>query len=321
MHRVLCCALSLGALLVSTAAVAAADTTPPEVAQAERLYSDGKFKESLAILNAYLKDHPRDATALADRGDDYEALDDQRSAIADYTAALAINPDYAYALASRCESYREIDHSQEALKDCDAAINLNPKLAYAYRERALLKVGSDVQAALADADRSVSLAPNNAFGLAVRCRIYVEMQSYSEALTNCNSAIALDPSEQYAYFQRGRIEIAQSQWNAAVADFEKTLQLDSSQTGSYYWLGIAQLNLGAYPAALAQADRYITNNVDDPDGHLLRAQIEVKLGNTAEARTSATNALRHYRIVNDESGAAKAQALLDSLGASSTPAP
>src|SRR5580700_6437112 len=140
MHRVLRSAFWVAAILVSATTVGLAAATPPEVVRAEHLYGDGKFKESLQVLDAYLKSHPGDVTALVDRGDDYEALNNQRAAIADYTAALAINPDYAYALASRCESYREIDERKSALADCNVAISLNPRLSYAYRERALLEV-------------------------------------------------------------------------------------------------------------------------------------------------------------------------------------
>ena len=85
-------------------------------------------------------------------------------------------------------------------------------------------------------------------------------------------------------------------------------------------MGVAKLSAGSYADALKDADSYIKSNGDDADGHLLRAEIEQKLGNTAEARTSATTALRHYRIDNDTSGAAEAQKVLDGLGGASAPA-
>ena len=103
--------------------------------------------------------------------------------------------------------------------------------------------------------------------------------------------------------------------------FQRRLRLDSDDTNAYYWRSAAKQALGSYAEALSDADQYIKANVDDADGYLLRAQIEIKLGNAAEARTSATSALRHYMIVNDQAGVAKAQALLDSLGKSGAQAP
>ena len=61
--------------------------------------------------------------------------------------------------------------------------------------------------------------------------------------------------------------------------------------------------------------------MEDGDGYLLRGQIEAKLGNAVEARTSATTALKYYRVVNDTDGAAKAQSFLDGLGAAASPSP
>lgn len=132
LKRALCFAGFAGLLLAVRVPIALADTAvAPEVTRAEKLYNDGEYRQAIDLLNVYLSTHPNDATALVDRGDDYEALDNQQAAIADYTAAIAINPEYAYAYASRCESYFELDQGQRAMDDCDKAIELNPKLAYA----------------------------------------------------------------------------------------------------------------------------------------------------------------------------------------------
>ena len=107
---------------------------------------------------------------------------------------------------------------------------------------------------------------------------------------------------------------AQQKWSAAIVDLAKALKLNSGDTNAYYWLTKALMAQGAYPDALRAVDLYIESDVDDADGHFMRAQIEEKLGDADQARISATNAQRHYMIVNDQAGAAKAQALLDSLG-------
>ncbi|HMF28859.1 MAG TPA: tetratricopeptide repeat protein, partial [Candidatus Cybelea sp.] len=134
-------------------------------------------------------------------------------------------------------------------------------------------------------------------------------------------ALALDPKSENAFFQRGRAEIGEEKWTAAIADFNKALEIDSSDSGAHYWLALAQFNLGSYPSALTEIEAYIPDNGDDGDGHLLRAQIEFKLGNAGEARTSASTALKQYRVANDVDGAAKAQKFLDSLGSAPPPSP
>jgi tetratricopeptide (TPR) repeat protein len=188
-------------------------------------------------------------------------------------------------------------------------------MTYAYRFRALVNLdqGSD-QAALADADRAISLSPNGARNLTARCRAYIALEKYDNAVNDCNAATAIDPTSDDAYFYRGRAEIAQQKWSAAAVDLAKALKLNPGDTNAYYWLTKALMAQGAYPDALRTVDLYIQSDVDDADGHFMRAQIEEKLGDADQARISATNAQRHYMIVNDQAGAAKAQALLDSLG-------
>ena len=119
----------LGALLPIAAQAAptpapSQETVSVDVLQAEKLSGSGDNKAALALLDRYLTQHPGDARALVDRGDVYEDLGNERSAIADYTAAIAVNPEYAYAYASRCESRWEIDQNRDALADCDKAVEL-----------------------------------------------------------------------------------------------------------------------------------------------------------------------------------------------------
>lgn len=305
--------------------IALAQSAGTEVARAKQLYDDGKFKDSVALLNVYLSSHPADATALVARGDDYQALGNQEAVIADYCAALAINGEYAYALASRCDSYHSIDQNQRARSDCDKAIELNPKMAYAYRVRALVELGEDdAQGALADADRALALAPSSPNAFTTRCHAYIVLQKYPEAVSDCTSAIAIEPNDEAAYFYRGESEIKLQNWEKAIADLEKDRQLDPQESNAEYWLALAFMGKGSYPDALNAIDGYIQSDADDADGHLIRASIEAKLGNSSQARISATNALKHYKIDNDQTGAAKAQAqaLLNALdGATPSPHP
>jgi predicted Zn-dependent protease len=66
MYRWLCCAFFGGAVVFSAAAAPADPPPASEVAQGEQLYNDGKFKESIQVLDPYLRAHPQDATALVE---------------------------------------------------------------------------------------------------------------------------------------------------------------------------------------------------------------------------------------------------------------
>jgi tetratricopeptide (TPR) repeat protein len=311
--RAFLCLAFLAAFALSAAVpVRAGDAVTP-IARAEQMYKDGKYKEAIALLNDYLTANPKDATALVDRGDDYAALGEDKAAVADYTAAIAVNPDFAYAYASRCDSRNSLDQNAEALPDCDKAIELDPKMAYPYRIRALIELQEgNPKAALADTDSAIGISANSAYSYQLRCRAYDDLGDLDRALPDCNDAIRLNPDMGEGYFQRGRVEIAQQNWTGAIADFTKSESIQPGPNG-HYWLALSRFKNGDLTEALSEDERYIQMKSDDGDGYLLRAQIEQKMGNTAQAKTSATDALRHYRIANDTNGAAKAQALLDSL--------
>src|SRR5262249_24656582 len=86
--------LMAGFLLVCAGApaLAADETVSLPLVQAEKLISQGQSKDAIVILDAYIARHDPDVRALVDRGDAYEGLGDQHSAIADYTAAIVLDP-------------------------------------------------------------------------------------------------------------------------------------------------------------------------------------------------------------------------------------
>jgi tetratricopeptide (TPR) repeat protein len=187
-------------------------------------------------------------------------------------------------------------------------------MGYAYRTRARVHIHlNDLDAALADANNAISSSSDNAYGYMIRCRVYVDLNQDSKALDDCNQAVAINPKLEEGYFQRGRAEIDLQKWTDAIADFTQAQKLDPGPNGKY-WLAFAQYNNGDYQEGLRNIQAYIAEKGDDGDGYYVRAQIQLKLGNRNEAKASAQEALRHYRIDNDDSGAKKAQALLDSIG-------
>ena len=72
----------------------------PRSRKAQTLLMQTRIEKRWRLLDTYLKTNAsKDAQALVERGDAYEALNRYTEAAADYTAALAINPDFAYAYA------------------------------------------------------------------------------------------------------------------------------------------------------------------------------------------------------------------------------
>jgi tetratricopeptide (TPR) repeat protein len=306
-------------MLIGLGTVALAEDAP-QVVQGQKLLDANKNQEALALLNTYLAQNPKDAQALVERGDAYEALNRYTEAAADYTAALSINPDFAYAYASRCESRENLDEYKPALADCDRALELDPKLAYALRERAYVNLDlNDVAAANVDADKAVEVDGEFAGSHGIQCRARWYADKFAEAATSCAAALQLDPKNYQGRFYSGRLAIHAADWKGAESMFSAILDDDSKDTGASYWRAMARQHLQENAGAMSDINYYISRYADEGDGYMVRARVEYQTHDLAAAKDDGATALRRYRIVNDTDSMAVAQKFLDDISAGKDP--
>lgn len=309
--RALAAAL-LFALSSSVCAVAA--TSVPTYDQAQALMNKNDFKGAIALLDRLLQADPKNVKALVLRGDAKDDAGDPTSALADYTAAIALNPDFAYAYATRCDTQTELEHYDDAVTDCTKALTLDSsnELALRARSKAYYFRG-DYQLALADAQQVVSLDPTDARAQMTACRAQFGAEQYDRARDACSKTITYAPDEENAYFYRGRSALQQKQYEPAIADLSKAVTIDSEFTGAHYWLSEAEYGATKYGQALSEIDSYMLAYPHDPDALMLRAHINEKLGKADAAKYDASEALRQFKIANDSDGMKAAQAFIDAL--------
>ena len=301
-------------LAFACVAGAAAATSVPTYDQAQKLVDKNDFKGAVVLLDRLLKADPKNAKALVLRGDAKDDLGDPTAALADYNAAIAINPEYAYAYATRCDTQTELEHYDEAVSDCTKALTLdsNSELALRARSKAYYFRG-DYQLALADAQEVVALNPTDSRSQMTACRANFGAKQYDAAHDSCSKTIAYAPGEENAYFYRGRSALEQKSYEPAIADLRKAVGIDSGFTGAHYWLGDAEYEAQKYGDALSEIDAYMLKYPHDPDALLLRARINQNLGKADQAKYDAQEALRQYKIDNDDDGMKQAQAFIDAL--------
>jgi len=58
-----------------------------------------RYEEALPDLSRAIRLNPRDARALASRGNAYQMVERYDEALADFSRAIGLNPGYAWALA------------------------------------------------------------------------------------------------------------------------------------------------------------------------------------------------------------------------------
>jgi tetratricopeptide (TPR) repeat protein len=115
---------------------------------------------------------------------------------------------------------------EAALADFDRAIELAPDDAWAITRRGVVHWSlRKYAAALADLDRAIELDPDYKWGFAVRGFTYGALEQYSEALVDFDRAIELDPDEARFHYGRWLLHVATSVPEKAQVDLSQALRL------------------------------------------------------------------------------------------------
>ena len=162
-----------------------------------------------------IRQFPRDAAALFNRGSGYLSKGDPDNAIADYTRVIQIDPGYSPAYYNRGIANEGKDQHDQAIADFSKAVEINPRHAGAFnaRARAYLEIGQRMLA-LADARRAVTLDPFDEQFLHTRANVYEALGHAQEAIADYRRVLASNPSMKPAADGLGRLGASLSASNA-----------------------------------------------------------------------------------------------------------
>jgi len=141
--------------------------------------------------------------------------------------------------------------------DADAAakkaVGLAPKLGPAYSALAELQIGRlDFASGLANLNRALALAPNNAEVLAIGARELPWLSDATEGLRLADQAIALDPLNGPTYQWRAYALIVLRRFRDAIAAGRKVLAVAPKQLTAHAQIGNSLLALNQVDQALAE---------------------------------------------------------------------
>ena len=183
----------------------------------------GDSAAALSDLNRALEIDANYFLAHQNRGRLHDARREYEAALADFTAALALAPNaqaQATCLFDRGTAQQSLGNLAAALKDYTAALQHNPRheLALGNRAGVLLSQG-DFVGALADANRLVELAEDDATSYFNRGVIHYEAKSWEAALADFSRAIELSPQLAPAWGYRGLAHLILKQTEKGRQDF------------------------------------------------------------------------------------------------------
>jgi len=141
------------ALLIPAAALLAACASPGLTAFSDgvRLYREGYYASARDAFDTAVREDPRNATAINNRGVARVRLGDLDGAVMDYTSAMQLAPTDAEIPFNRGNAYAAAGNLPAAINDYTTAVTLRPTYTQAYFNRGTVRAAAgDVSGALTD---------------------------------------------------------------------------------------------------------------------------------------------------------------------------
>ncbi|WP_369170085.1 tetratricopeptide repeat protein [Streptomyces sp. R28] len=142
--------------------------------------------------------------------------------------------------------------------------------ARAYRVRAMTHdLAGDLRAAVADLDRALRLAPEDARSLTLRGEYRRALEHYDRALDDLDRAIRLNPTDDFAWASRGATRLSRHELDKALTDLDRAVELKPDYPWALVRRARVHRALGDPDRQLADLDRAVAV---DPDWAWVRCE-------------------------------------------------
>lgn len=184
-----------------------------------------------------------DAQAEYNKGYDFFAKKDFKSAIACFDKAIKENSGFVKAFTFRGYSYFMLEKYKESLNDLNTAVQLDPENSTAlyYRGMANFYLGYSKKAG-DDFDGVLRKQKDNAYAYFMKSVCCLRLADYAGAIHNASDTISNAPKEGEAYVIRGITYLLQNKYESAAKDFNAAMELNPNDTAFvvYKFIGDAR---------------------------------------------------------------------------------
>lgn len=146
----------------------------------------------------------------------------------DFRAVLSMDRDDFPSWLGLFSVYLQQKRDDLAIEAIGEAIRIQPQngalyltRGYAHRDK------GDLDRAIADFDKAISVLPEYSYMLTDRCILLSMVGRHSEGLASCEAAIAKWPDQAGGYFARGIVNLHMKRADDAIADFDKAMAIGS----------------------------------------------------------------------------------------------
>lgn len=193
----------------------------------------------------------------------------------------------AYYLRALCES-----DAQQSVRYLDESLALDPRHFESLVERSTKQVSlKHCSAALADADRAITLRPNSAHARMLRGRALTYLTRYEEAAVECRRALELESNVAKWWHNLAWVEVYAKRHAEAIPPANKAIQLDPRYASAYAARGRAKVGLGDIEGGVADCDRSIEIDPTNVKMYKTRAVLHTRLKQWDRAIADFTRAI------------------------------
>lgn len=177
---------------------------------------------------------------------DEDAIGRHFSSIEYYNSYIATHAPRAVDYFGRAMDYYTLRNYQAALADLDRAIDLAPDFTAAYLLRANARLLNARTLRLSDANADVSTTAVGKFA--------AKMVN-AEALSDMERVIELSPRMAFAWYNKGVLLAETGDYTSAISAFNKAIELKPDFGEAYYNRGYLYLNMGNRDAGMADLSK------------------------------------------------------------------
>jgi tetratricopeptide (TPR) repeat protein len=196
--------------------------------------------------------------------------------------ALALR-DRITVLISRGRAYLQLQAYQSAIDDATQVLRLDSRSAEAYVLRGVSLLGSNLDLALINLNKAVTLAPNYVDAIYNRGIAFHSLGDCRRAMADFQRVIKLDESSINARYALGTCFQELKEYGPAIDEYTKALKIDLDRAEIYYNRSAAYTAIGQVELALTDLDNIIAIAPKFAPAYFNRAVIYLTEGRNLDA--------------------------------------
>lgn len=256
----------------------------PGLAEAHRrrgwaLWKLGEYEPALLAFDRAIELEPENAMHPNGRANVLYSLGRFEEALADADRAVALKPDYGNALISRGLIHSALGDEEAARRDHLRATRVEPSNTLAYNNLGVsLKKLGDLRGALAAGDRALEIDPGYEPARRNRSSWRREAGDPDGAAADAVWLIEHQPESAFGYDLLGRARLRQDRYTDAVAAFERVVELEPENVAGHHMLGFARFNAGDFRGSERELSRALELDPDHVGALMDRGRTRRRLG-------------------------------------------